>query len=182
MNDISLHILDIAQNSISAGAKLIRIVIDENTERDMLTVFIGDDGKGMSEQMLKTVTDPFTTSRTTRKVGMGLPLLKQSALQSGGDLTIESEIGKGTEVTATFGLSHIDRPPMGDVANVLIILVSSNPEMEFHFTYRFNDEEYIFDTVEIKEILDGMPINNASIIRHLTEMVRDNILFVKNGK
>lgn len=179
MNDLSLHILDITQNSISAGATLIRIVIDENINRDLLTITIEDNGKGMSKEMLKSVTDPFTTSRSTRKVGLGLPLFKQSAVQAGGDLVIESEEGKGTIVTATFQLSHIDRPPMGDIANILIILVSSNPNLEFWFRYIYDNEEYIFDTVEVKEALDGMAVNNPQIIKYLTELVEENIFLIK---
>lgn len=175
MNDLSLHILDIVQNSISAGATLITIEVNENVAEDLLTITIGDNGKGMDKEMVEKVTDPFVTTRTTRKVGLGLPLFKQSAVQSEGDLWIESEVGKGTLLTATFRYFNIDRPPLGNVANTVMLLVSSNPEIDFLFTYRYNTDVYSFDTKEIKVILDDIKINNPKIIKYLTEMIDENI-------
>ena len=131
MNDLSMHILDIVQNSISAGATRVTLTVDEAPGADLLTIVIGDNGKGMTSEQVSRLSDPFFTSRTTRKVGMGIPLLMDSARQSGGDVRIESEPGKGTEVTAVFGYSNIDRPPLGDVANALMLLVSSNPALDF---------------------------------------------------
>lgn len=180
MTDLSLHVLDLTQNSISAGANKITIIVDEQPERDFLKISIEDNGKGMSADMVAKVTDPFVTSRTTRKVGLGLPLFKQNALRSGGDMKISSEEGVGTHLEATFGYSNIDRPPLGDMANTIMMLVSSNPEIRFLYIYRFNEEEYIFDTVEINEILDGMPINNPAIIRYLTEMIKESMFAIKN--
>ena len=119
MNDLSMHILDIVQNSISAGATRVSLTVDENPAADLLTIVIGDNGRGMTPEQVSRLSDPFFTSRTTRKVGMGIPLLKQSAEQSGGEIRITSEPGRGTEVTAVFGYSDIDRPPLGDVANAL---------------------------------------------------------------
>ncbi len=175
MNDLSLHILDIVQNSVSAGASLITIEVDENVTADLLIITIGDNGKGMDREMVEKVTDPFVTTRTTRKVGLGLPLFKQSAVQSGGDLHIVSEPGKGTLLKATFGYFNIDRPPLGNVANAVMLLVSSNPEIEFLFTYRYNHDVYTFDTKEIKAILGDIQINNPKIIKYLTEMIDENI-------
>lgn len=175
MNDLSLHILDIVQNSISAGATLITIEVDENVTGDLLVITVGDNGRGMDKEMLKKVTDPFVTTRTTRKVGLGLPLFKQSAVQSGGDLYIESEVGKGTILKATFRYFNIDRPPLGNIANAVMILVSSNPGLDFLFTYRYNNNIYSFDTKEIKAVLDDVKINNPKIIKYLTEMIDENI-------
>ena len=175
MNDLSLHILDIVQNSISAGATLITIEVDENVTDDLLVITVGDNGRGMDKEMLKKVTDPFVTTRTTRKVGLGLPLFKQSAVQSGGDLHIESEVGKGTILKATFRYFNIDRPPLGNIANAVMILVSSNPCLDFLFTYRYNNNIYSFDTKEIKAVLDDVKINNPKIIKYLTEMIDENI-------
>ena len=120
-----MHILDIVQNSISAGATLVTLTVDESPAEDLLTIAVGDNGRGMTPEQVSRLADPFFTSRTTRRVGMGIPLLMDSARQSGGDVRIESEPGKGTEVTAVFGYSNIDRPPLGDVANALMLLVSS---------------------------------------------------------
>lgn len=174
MNDLSLHILDIVQNSISAKATLIGIDVFENPLQNTLTVRVSDNGCGMSPEQVANVTDPYFTSRTTRKVGLGVPLLKQNAELSGGRFSIESELGKGTTTTAVFGYTHLDRPPLGDVANAVILLVSANPELDFIYTYRYNNNEYIFDTREVKEALEGVPLNEPQIIEMLTEMIREN--------
>ena len=180
MNDLSMHILDIVQNSISAGATRVTLTVDEAPGADLLTIVIGDNGKGMTPEQVSRLSDPFFTSRTTRKVGMGVPLLMDSARQSGGDVRIESEPGKGTEVTAVFGYSNIDRPPLGDVANALMLLVSSNPALDFLFTYRYNGEEYLFDTVDVREILGDDALKDLTIIRNLEEMIKDNMREIRN--
>lgn len=175
MNDLALHILDIVQNSISAGAKLIRIIVCENLVEDLLTVEIGDNGKGMTPEQVSKLSDPFFTSRTTRKVGMGIPLFKQSAEQSGGNLKIESKVGEGTSVTATFVHSNIDRPPLGDVANAVILLVVANPAINFIYEYRYNDNEYLFDTAEVKEVLGDVPINTPEVAKYLEKMIKEKM-------
>ena len=180
MNDLSMHILDIVQNSISAGATRVTLTVDEAPGADLLTIVIGDNGKGMTPEQVSRLSDPFFTSRTTRKVGMGIPLLMDSARQSGGDVRIESEPGKGTEVTAVFGYSNIDRPPLGDVANALMLLGSSNPALDFLFTYRYNGEEYLFDTVDVREILGDDALKDLTIIRNLEEMIKDNMREIRN--
>ena len=175
MNDLSLHIIDIIQNSISAGATLITLTIIEDIHGNLLTIIIEDNGRGMSCEQVERLSDPFFTTRTTRKVGMGIPLFRQSAEQSGGGLIVESVVGTGTKVIATFMHNNIDRPPLGDIANSFILMVSANPQLDFVLRYIYNGEEYIFDTVEIKEVLEDMPLNNPSVIKMLTEMVRNNI-------
>lgn len=175
-----MHILDIVQNSISAGATRVTLTVDEAPRADLLTIVIGDNGKGMTPEQVSRLSDPFFTSRTTRKVGMGIPLLMDSARQSGGDVRIESEPGKGTEVTAVFGYSNIDRPPLGDVANALMLLVSSNPALDFLFTYRYNGDEYLFDTVDVREILGDDALKDLTIIRNLEEMIKDNMREIRN--
>lgn len=175
-----MHILDIVQNSISAGATRVTLTVDEAPGADLLTIVIGDNGKGMTSEQVSRLSDPFFTSRTTRKVGMGIPLLMDSARQSGGDVRIESEPGKGTEVTAVFGYSNIDRPPLGDVANALMLLVSSNPALDFLFTYRYNGDEYLFDTVDVREILGDDALKDLTIIRNLEEMIKDNMREIRN--
>ncbi len=175
MNDLSLHIIDIIQNSLSAGASLIRVTVEESSVKDTLIIEIEDNGRGMTPEQVGRLSDPFFTSRTTRRVGMGIPLFKQSAQQSGGDLVVHSTPGVGTKLSASFVNSHLDRPPLGDVANSIILMVSANPEIDFFFRYIYNESEYIFDTVEVKEILEGLPLNDPSVIRMLTGMVDANI-------
>jgi len=180
MNDLALHLLDIVQNSISAGATLITILLDEQPEKDTMTLSIADNGRGMSAQQVQNVTDPYFTSRTTRKVGLGIPLFKQSAEASGGNLEIRSKEGEGTTITAVFGHSHFDRLPTGNIANAVMLLVSSNPDIDFVYVYRYNAEEYIFDTREVKEALDGVPVNEPQIIKYLEEMIAENMQDVKS--
>ena len=175
MNDLSLHIIDIIQNSLSAGASLIKLTVCEKSSENLLFIEIEDNGKGMTPEQVNSLDDPFFTSRTTRRVGMGIPLFRDSARQSGGSLVVTSQPGKGTKVIATFELNNIDCPPLGDIANSLILMVSANPNVNFFFRYIFEENVYVFDTVEIKEILDGLPINDPSVIRMLTSMVDANI-------
>lgn len=180
MNDLSMHILDIVQNSISAGATRVTLTVDEAPGADLLTIVIGDNGRGMTLEQVSRLADPFFTSRTTRRVGMGIPLLMDSARQSGGDVRIESEPGKGTEVTAVFGYSNIDRPPLGDVANALMLLVSSNPDLDFLFTYRYDGEEYLFDTSDVRDVFGKGALKDLTIIRNLEKMIKDNMREIRN--
>lgn len=175
MKDLSLHILDIAQNSITAKATLIQIAIVEDTVADTYTITITDNGYGIPPDMLARVTDPYTTSRTTRKVGLGIPLFKQNAERTGGGLTITSEVGKGTVLTAAFVHSNIDRPVLGDIAGVVVILVSANPSIDFVYTHVVNQQSYVFDTREVREALDGIPLNEPSVIPLLKEMIAANL-------
>lgn len=170
-----MHILDITQNSTRAGASEIFIEVLENRSEDTLTVSIKDNGSGMDQDTIDNVLNPFFTTRTTRKVGLGLPLLKQNAERSGGGLSIISKPGKGTEVIAIFGLSNIDRPPLGDIAGVIVLTAASNPEIRFVFHFKNEFTDYLFDTVEINEVLDGVPINNPDIVLYLRSMVDQNI-------
>ena len=151
MKEIALYVLDIAQNSITAGAKHLDITLAEETGRICFT--IADDGRGMSPELLATVSDPFTTTRTTRKMGLGLPLLRLAAEQTGGSLTIESALGKGTTVTAVFVASHIDCPPLGDMAGTVTLLVQGAPELELIYTHRRGDRLSRLDTRELRAVL-----------------------------
>ena len=163
MRELADNIMDIAQNSISAGASLTQILVKASHEDDLITLCFTDNGCGMDAEMVKSVTEPFTTTRKTRKVGLGLPLLQQTAMMTGGDLWIESEVGKGTKVTATFGLRHIDRPPIGDVAGAWFSLVVMNPDTDFLFTYDYDGKVFTFDTREIRAAVDPLPLNNMEI-------------------
>lgn len=180
MNDLSLHILDIVQNSLSAGATHVGLIVEESPATGWLSIVISDDGRGMSAGQAARVQDPFFTSRTTRKVGLGLPLFTQSARQSGGDVQVESEPGKGTAVKAWFRLDHIDRPPLGNVANAVALLASANPATEFTFIFRNGSGEYIFDTREVKEALDGVPLSEPGVAGILEELIANNIENLEN--
>ena len=181
MNDLSLHIMDIMQNSVAAGATAIGLHVEENTVGDELSITITDNGRGMTQDQVGRLSDPFFTSRTTRKVGMGIPLFRQSAEQAGGGIEILSVPGEGTTVRAWFGRSHIDRPPMGDLPNSFMLTVSSRPEIEYTFSYAVDGRSYSFDTREVKEVLGDIPLNEPSVIRMLTEMIRENIRDVEQG-
>ena len=150
-----MNVLDIAENSVAAGAKLIEITLVIDTGAKLLTLSVADNGKGMPPQMLETVTDPFTTSRTTRKVGMGLPLLKMAAEQTGGKLDIKSTQNVGTVVTATFTLGHIDLMPVGDMASTIATLIQCNPDTDFVFTAKADGDSFTADTREMRVILGG---------------------------
>lgn len=175
MKDLSLHILDIVQNSIVAGASLIQVDIDEQTNANSLVIRISDNGKGMDEETLKKVTDPYYTSRTTRKVGLGIPLFKQNAELTGGSLKLSSSPGAGTVLEAHFQHQHLDRPPLGDIAGVMVILVSANPELDFIYAHQLNQKNYTFDTREIKEVLEGIPLNEPEVVKMLRNMIKENL-------
>jgi hypothetical protein len=175
MKDLSLHILDIVQNSTRANASLVKIEIEEDTERNLISITIKDDGSGMPSDMVKNVEDPYVTSRTTRKVGMGIPLFKQSAVQSGGGLHIISEIGIGTTIIATFQMDNIDTPPWGDLPGVIALLASGNPTVDFYYSHSYNGVEYIFDTFAVKEILGDTPISEPQVANFLKTMIAENL-------
>lgn len=173
MEDISLHILDIAENSVAAGATLIMISLVLRRDEDSLTVEIRDNGKGMAQDLAEKALDPFFTSRTTRSVGLGLSLLAQSARETGGDVAIESAPGMGTKVSARFRPTHIDMKPMGDIAETLAVLIAGSPEIDFVFTYDYDGAEspFSFDTREIRADLEDIPINAPEVL----SVLRDNL-------
>jgi hypothetical protein len=150
VEDLSLHILDIVENSIGAKASRIEIKVMEDIRKDLLTIEIKDNGQGIDEETIKKVLDPFFTTRTTRRVGLGLPLLSQAARESGGNIEIESEVGRGTGVKATFGYSHIDRKPLGSMETTIATLVAGNPEIDFIYEHKKDGSEYRLDTAEIR--------------------------------
>ncbi len=164
MEDISLHILDIAENSVASGATLITISIVEKTKEDSFIVTIEDNGRGMTEEFVKNILDPFCTTRTTRKVGLGLSLLAQSARQTGGDIRIESVLGKGTIVTAFFIPGHIDMKPLGNITDTIATLIAGNPGTGFFFRYSRDSRIYQLDTREICAALEGVPINSSEVL------------------
>ena len=171
MKELSLHVLDLMQNSVSAKAMNIELTIHESLAANRYAFTIADDGKGMSADFLARVTDPYTTTRTTRKVGLGLPLIKMNTENAGGGMDIKSTLGKGTE----FEHNHWDRPPLGDIAGTVVMLAAQHEDIHFVYNHITDSGKYTFDTAEVKEALDGMSINEYSIIKYLREMIDENL-------
>ena len=174
MRELSLNILDIAQNSISAGASLITIEVSENTVEHNLLIGIYDNGCGMSEEQVKSVIDPFFTTRTTRKVGMGIPLFKMAAEQTGGSLEIKSELGIGTQIRATFKTDSVDFTPLGDVASTIQMLITMNTDRDFVYKHKVDEKEFVCDTRELKAILGDVPLDTYEVSQWLLEFIKEN--------
>jgi len=182
MDELSLNILDIAQNSIAANATAVEVNIEEDYKSDRVVISVKDNGKGMSEDFLKTVDDPFITTRTTRKIGLGISFLKEAAEITGGSMEIVSEVGVGTTITAVFVLSHIDRQPIGNLTETIVTLVSLNPDINFSFHYKVDDEEFVFSTQEVKEqIGEDTALNSPPIVIFLTEYVNEHLQNLTGG-
>ena len=175
MRELALHILDIAENSISAGASQIKITIEENLADDFLKIAIEDNGRGMNAAMLSKITDPFITSRTTRKVGLGIPFFKAAAEACEGTFNIQSVSGVGTTVEAAFKHSHIDRMPLGNMVSTLQTLVIGTPDIHWIFEYQVNDQTFIFDDEPIKQTLDGVPLTEPAVMKFIREMLEEGI-------
>lgn len=174
MPEISLNILDVAENSTRAKASLVTIIVDVQTSADTLTVVIEDDGCGMSQEQLSAVTDPFFTTRTTRKVGLGVPFFKQAAESTDGSFSITSTLGAGTRVCAVFTLSHIDRMPLGDINGTIHTLVTMHPECDFLYTFRFNEKEFSLDTREFREILGDISFQEPEVSLYIKDYLKEN--------
>jgi anti-sigma regulatory factor (Ser/Thr protein kinase) len=178
MEDLSLHVLDIAENSIAAGAQHVEIRVRESQREDRLSIEIIDDGRGLSEDMLQKATDPFFTTRTTRRVGLGLSLFEQAAKRAGGKFEIASGPGAGTKVTGVFQYSHVDRQPLGDMNETLLALVVGNPQVEFSYLHQSDGSEVSFSTKEIKAQLGDTPIGSPqgiSAVRKSLEKVWEQV-------
>lgn len=175
MKDLASHIMDILQNSTRAGATQIEFTLKIEKKNDKLTLIFKDNGCGMDAEMLEKVTNPFFTTRTTRKVGLGLPLLKQNAEMTGGEFSIHSVPEQGTEINCTFQLSHVDIKPMGDIPGTIVLTVSAHPQLHFLFHYVNDEKSYTFDTAEVYEALDGMSVQNPEIMQFLKEMIEENM-------
>lgn len=175
MRDLSLHILDLAENSVRAEANLLQIFILEEESKDLFTVILKDDGKGMEKSFLEDVTNPFQTTRTTRKVGLGIPLMKDTCERAGGSFTIESEIGVGTEIRAIMKYRNIDRPPLGNIIDTLISLVMYCDKMNLEYTHVIGESKFFFDTKVIKGQLAGVPMDTPEVLAWVREYLTENI-------
>ena len=182
MKELSLNILDITYNSIKAKASKIEISISENTVDNLIGITISDNGCGMDADFLSQVTDPFITTRTTRKVGLGIPLFKQSAEDTGGKFSIESEVGKGTTVRASFGLDHLDRAPIGDMSSTMMSLIQANDQVHFVYCHSTDKGTFVFDTDELHEQLGEIPLSEPSILNWIYEYIKENLDDIQGGK
>lgn len=171
MEELSLHILDIAENSIRAGARNVEVHVVEDLDRDLLRIVIRDDGRGMDDETRRKALDPFFTTKERKRVGMGLPLLADAARFAGGGIEFSSKPGGGTEVVASFQHSHIDRQPLGDFPGTIETLIIGNPEVEFVFSRRGPEGEWCFNTREIKQALGPVTINSGEGIRVIRKLV-----------
>lgn len=180
MQEISLNILDLAQNSLTAGADLIEIRVDERPESDRLKVCIRDNGRGMTPEQVRRVTDPFYTTRTTRPVGLGVPFFKMAAEMTGGRFTVVSVPGKGTAVIAQFVPSHVDCMPLGDVSDTIGTLIACNPDVNFRYMRRLGGRKFVLDTREMRRILGDVPLNAPDVTVFVQEYLRSGEEEIRN--
>ena len=179
MRELSLNILDIAENSLKAKATLVEI--DVSVENNTLTIAIKDNGCGMTEEFLAKVTDPYTTTRTTRKVGLGIPLIKMEAEMAGGSFDIQSQLGVGTTVTTTFAVDHIDRSPLGDVGETIMTLLTELGDTRIVYRYNANGQSFDFDTLELKQQLEGIPLDTPEILQFVKQLINENMNTINGG-
>lgn len=180
MKELSLHILDVAENSISAGAINIEINIIENSRTDLLQITIKDDGKGMDTETTARIQDPFYTTRTTRRVGLGIPLFKAAAEACQGELNINSTLGVGTQVTATFKNSHIDRMPIGDLTGTFLTLIIGSPDIHWRMVYTKDQKIFDLDSRQIQEELQEVPLHDPAVMKWLREYIQQGLKGIQN--
>jgi anti-sigma regulatory factor (Ser/Thr protein kinase) len=175
LRELSLNVMDVTQNSISAGARLIAITVAEDTEAATLAITIADDGKGMTPEQVRSVTDPFYTTRTTRDVGLGVPFFKMSSEQTGGSFKIESQPGAGTTVTACYNTAHIDMTPLGDISETVLLLIVGNPDLDFVYKRSKNGTEFTLDTRELRKVLGGeVSLGSPDVSEWIREYLAEN--------
>lgn len=174
-----MHVLDIAMNSVRAKASRMQITINEQVKQNVFQFTIEDNGPGIPDEIFKTIKDPFTTSRTMRKVGLGIPLLNDTCLQSNGSLEIETQLGVGTKVVATMDYDHIDRPPLGDIVSTIVGLITSNEHMNIHYYHSYNEQSFEFETKEIQDVLGDVSLCDISVYQWMKDFVKENLIDLK---
>jgi len=182
MKELSLNILDITYNSIKAKAETIEITVSESVQKNIVEIEIKDNGCGMSEEFVQRVTDPFVTTRTTRKVGLGIPLFKQSAEDTDGSFSIRSKVGEGTVVYASFRLDHLDRAPIGDMSGTLVSLIQANDKIRFIYRHVTDNGTFILDTDEFHEQLGDVPLSEPAVLNWIGEYINENLDAIQGGK
>ncbi|TRX64296.1 sensor histidine kinase [Carboxylicivirga sp. M1479] len=173
MKDLSMHIMDIVQNSVRAKASNVELNIQLDSQ--WLEIKVVDDGTGMDADTLEKVTDPFYTSRTTRKVGLGIPLIKQNAELTNGEMILKSILGKGTTLIAKFGLKHWDRPPIGNLSSTVAMMMTGNDGVNLQFSLKRGADEFAISTNEVKEVMGDVDIRMPQVTSFLKEMIEENI-------
>ena len=185
MKEISLHILDIVQNSIAAEADLVEIMVKENFKEDTLTLIIKDNGRGMDHKEQEKVLDPFVTSRKTREVGLGLPFLKKAAQNCDGELKLDSTPGEGTEVMTIFKHSHIDRAPLGNMTGTITTLITTNPSVDFIYSHIVKDNndhnKFELNTKDIRKEIADIAINNPQVVDWIESYLKENLTKLRNN-
>ncbi len=180
MKELAYHILDIANNSVRGQADTITIIVNEDMINNQLMMSIYDNGTGIKEKILKTIKDPFTTSRTMRKVGLGIPFLNDTCLMCNGGLDINSIIGEGTNVKAWMEYDHIDRPPLGNMSSTMTTLITSEDNIDIIYKHIVNNEEFELSTSELKEILGEVPLSQVEVVLWIKDYINDNLKELKN--
>ena len=180
MKELSLHILDILQNSVEAEATKVDLLIEENKDEGLLKIVIRDNGRGMGPEELKKALDPFYTTRGTRRIGLGLPLFYELSKRCNGKFALKSSRGKGTSVEATFELDHVDLPPMGDIAGTVLAFVIGNPGVDLKYVYRGNYGEFVMDTEELKRLLEVEELGDPVIVEALREKIKDTFSMISS--
>lgn len=181
MHELSLHILDIVENSTGAGADTVMLTVEEDSGRDELRVCIADNGRGMDAAMVANVLDPFVTTRTTRKVGLGLPLMEMTTSMCGGHLEVKSEPGVGTEVEATWQCSHLDRPPLGNMLATLKTILVMNPDLHLQYRHRVDAKTFLLDSLEIRNALGDLPLTHPEVLDWLDGYLKENLSILYGG-
>ena len=181
MEDLSLHILDIVQNSISAMADTVSLYVTEDLHNDRLIVAVDDNGRGMDEETAKKVIDPFYTTRTTRKVGLGLPLLNAVAEACDGSLVINSQPGRGARIEARFSLSHIDRPPLGNITDTMITLIVCNPDVDFVYEHSTESGKFVFDTRLVRNEIPDIPLGDPDVLEWIRSYLSEGLNEIRGG-
>ena len=181
MRELSLNVMDVAQNSVRAEASLVRITVEESEKDDRLKIEIADDGCGMTEEQVQQVIDPFFTTRTTRKVGLGVPLFKLSAEQTGGSFNIQSEKNVGTTTTAVYVPSHMDMTPLGDIDSTVKILIQCNPQIDFVFTHSTDLGSFTLDTRELREVLGDVSLDTPDVLEWIGQYLEENTQNIYGG-
>lgn len=181
MREISLHILDLVQNSIEAGATEVKLEIIEDLTKDSMIIRVSDNGRGMNKQLRQLVIDPFITTRTTRRIGLGLPLMDMSTKRCGGYLNIDSTPGEGTVIEAMYQHSHFDRPPMGNLVETIKSILVANSALQFFYYHTVNNKTLTVSSQEISDILDGVPLTQPDVLIWLHGYLSDNIANLYGG-
>lgn len=182
MRELSLHILDLVQNSIEAQASLVELeVIEDTLLNDLLIIRVKDNGRGMDEATARQVLDPFVTTRSTRKVGLGLPLIDMSTRRCGGYVKIFSNIGKGTTIEACYQHSHLDRPPLGNMVATVKSIIVANPAVDFYYKHCVNNKQFTLGTKEIIDVIGNIPLSHPEVLQWLEEYLSQNLLNLYGG-